>query len=191
MRVEPLSWWTSEFTELAPVGHVLRNHLYERWTRFHSLPESKRYAESAVEYEELLARHSSVASELFQVGEVIYVFRSHLGEKRLKGRHRHQVAGRQLREMVLKLPTGLHTKDEDDDQYCVRALVTTWIPDFFETLTRDIADWKESGIAFVSPSTKNVYCPYDGGMDVFLFSASPSTLEGKYRSWMSDREDKK
>ena len=191
MRVDPLSWWKSEFTSFAPVGHVLRSHLNERWTRFHSLPESKRYAENDAEYEELLVRHLSVANEIFKAGEAIYVYRSHLGEMKLKGRHRQQIAGRQLRELMIKLPSGLHAEDEGNDLYCVRVLVTTWIPDFFNTLTKEVADWKVSGIAFVSPSTKNIFCPYDGGMDVFSFSVSPSTLEDKYRSWMSSRQDKR
>jgi hypothetical protein len=69
--------------------------------------------------------------------------------------------------------------------------VTTWVPGFFDVLTRQIADWQESGITFVAPSTKNIYCPYDGGMDVFVFSVSPSGLESKFRSWMSSREDRK
>jgi len=190
MRADPLSWWISEFTSVAPVGHVLRAHLHERWTRFHSLPESKRYAENQSEYVELLNRHLSVASELFHLGETIYVYRSHLGEKKLKGRHKHQIAGRLLRETLLKLCAGAHTSEAEDDHYFVRALTTTWIPDFFEVLTRQVADWKESGITFVAPSTRNIYSPYDGGMDVFAFSVSPSVLEGKFRSWMSEREDR-
>jgi hypothetical protein len=188
VRVDPVSWWMSEFNSIAPVGHQLRERLHERWTRFHSLPESKRFAENEAEYGELLRRHVSVASELFEAGETIYVYRSHFGERRLKGRRRHQIAGRHLRETMAKLPTGL---DEEGDHYYVRALATTWIPDFFGVLTRQVADWKEAGITFVSPCTKNVYAPYDGGMDIFAFSLSPRMLEEKFRSWMSSREDRK
>jgi len=191
MHADPLSWWISEFTSVAPAGHVLREHLHERWTRFHSLPESKRYAENEPENVELLTRHLSVANELFEVGEPIYVYRSHLHEKKLKGRHRHKIASRQLREAMVKLSTSTNANEAEDDHYYVRALVTTWAPDFFDVLTRQIADCRESGITFVAPSTRNIYCPYDGGMDVFVFSVSPSGLESKFRSWMSSREDRK
>lgn len=187
MRVEPLSWWVSTFGEVAPVGHVLRRQLQERWTRFHSLPESKRYPEEAAEFDELMARHLSVTNGLFTKGEEIYVYRSHLGEEKLRGRYKHQVAGRQLGDLMFKLPTGI---PEEDDLYRVRALKTTWVPDFFNALTKQVANWEESGITFVSPSTRNIYCPYDGGMDVFAFSASLDTLEGRHQTWMSRREDK-
>lgn len=191
MRREPLAWWFSRFTEVPPVGHVLRACLHGNWTRFHSLPESKRYPTDESEYAELLRRHLAVAGELFTVGEPLYVYRSHLGERKLKGKHRHQVAGRQLRDAVVELPSNasgaLHCLDE---QYSVRALSTRWIPDFFGHLTRRVANWEEVGVTLVAPSTKNIYCPYDGGMDIFAFSVSPALLEAKFRSWMSSREDR-
>jgi len=189
VRAKPLDWWTAEFAEIAPIGHALRVRLHEKWVRFHSLPESKRYAEDVAEHVELLKRHLAVANELFEMGERVYLFRSRFEERKLKGRRRHQVAGRQLREEMVRLPTGLAEDGDDAEHYCVRALVTAWIPDFFNILTRQVADWEESGIALVSPSSKNIYCPYDGGMDVFVYSQSPSSLESKFRSWMSNRVD--
>jgi hypothetical protein len=69
MRPDPLAWWQSHFGEIAPRGHLLRRALSERWVRFHSLPDSKRYAESADEYAELQRRHLAVASVLFGAGE--------------------------------------------------------------------------------------------------------------------------
>lgn len=190
MHIDPLTWWTEQVSEFAPIGHVLRTHLHDRWTRFHSLPESKRYAESDSEHEEILRRHLTVASELFAPGEPIYIYRSHIRERRLKGRLKHMLAGNQLREKMVTLPTGLSARHQEDGYYCVRALATSWAPACFGVLTRQVADWEESGVTFVSPRSKNIYAPYDGGMDVFLYSESPSILEAKFRFWMSSRDDK-
>lgn len=52
------------FGELPPVGHVLRSAIAERWLRIHSLPHSKRYAETEPEYDELLRRHNELALEV-------------------------------------------------------------------------------------------------------------------------------
>lgn len=71
----------------------------------------------------------------------------------------------------------------------VRALVTKWKPDFFEAAIRLLADWKEVGISFVSPATRNIFCPYDGGMDVFTFSIVPEELRTRFTSWRSARPD--
>jgi hypothetical protein len=48
----------------APVGHLLRDQHRDRWVRFHSLPESKRYPDSEEEYATVLARHHAVLDEL-------------------------------------------------------------------------------------------------------------------------------
>ncbi len=190
MHIDPLSWWTSQVSEFAPIGHVLRRHFYERWTRFHSLPESKRYAETEPEHQEILRRHLAIASELFVQGEPIYVYRSRVYERKLRGKFKHMLAGNQLREKMVRLPTGLDVRNEEDGYYCVRALATSWTPAIFARLTRQVADWEESGVTFASPASKNIYCPYDGGMDIFPYAKSPGILEAKFRPWMSSREDK-
>ncbi|MCJ0874668.1 hypothetical protein [Streptomyces sp. AP-93] len=40
----------------------------DRWVRFHSLPESKRYAEDEAEYAVLLNRYNTVLDDLFSGG---------------------------------------------------------------------------------------------------------------------------
>lgn len=79
-------------------------------------------------------------------------------------------------------------QDEEDRMY-VRALVSHWKPDFFEAAIRLLADWKVVGITFVSPATKNIFCPYDGGMDVFTRSIAPEELRARFTDWLSPRPD--
>lgn len=185
MHSHPLAWWQSQFGEIAPRGHILRRALPERWVRFHSLPDAKRYAES--EYREIQQRHLAVASTLFNADEPLYVFRAHESEARLRGKARHQLAGRQFGEAVAVMPTA--TQTDDEDRFNVRALVSKWKPDFFEEAVRLLADWQEVGISFVSPSTRNIFCPYDGGMDVFTFSIAPDALCTRFAAWQSTRPD--
>ena len=187
MRPDPLAWWQSQFGQIAPRGHLLRRALSEHWVRFHSLPDSKRYAESVDEYAELQRRHLAVASTLFGAGEPLYVFRAHGGERRLRGKGRHQLAGRQFRDAVAVLP--FESRGQDEDRMYVRALVSKWKPDFFEAVIRLLADWKEVGVSFVSPTTRNIFCPYDGGMDVFTFSIAPEELRMRFTSWRSAQPD--
>ncbi len=185
MRPDPLTWWQSHFSGVAPRGHLLRHALSQQWVRFHSLPESKRYAESVDDYIELQKRHLAVASSLFSVGEPLYVFRAYGGETRLRGKQRHQLAGRQFREAVAHLPVENATLNDDEDRMYVRALISKWKPDFFEAAVRLLADWQEVGVSVVSPATRNIFCPYDGGMDVFAFSIGPEELRARFPSWLS------
>ena len=191
MKLDPLSWWQSEISKIAPVGHALRRFLGDNWTRFHSLPESKRYPDTQSEYLELLRRHSEVANELFFLNEPIFIFRSYLQEQKLRGKQKHQLAGRQLRESMIMLPANPGAvADADDDHYCVRAIVTVWKPDFFDVLIRQVSNEQQTGVTFVSPATKNIYCPYDGGMDIFSFSVNRAVLGSKFLDWQSTRSDK-
>ena len=188
MRSDPLAWWHSEFGEIAPRGYLLRRHLTEQWVRFHSLPGSKRYAESLDEYAEIQHRHLLVASEIFSADEPLYVFRAHSDKHILRGKAKHQLVGRQFREAVAVVQSEGLGQDDEDRMY-VRALVSKWKPDFFEAAIRQLADEEEVGVSFVSPSTKNIFCPYDGGMDVFTFSISPEELRARFVGWRSARPD--
>jgi hypothetical protein len=92
--------------------------------------------------------------------------------------------------MVVLPASGSSSSSGDDERYCVRALVTTWMPDFFETLTREVANWELAGITLASPATMNLYSPYDGGMDVFADSLNPAHLEARFPCWMSSSPSK-
>ncbi|MCV2349495.1 hypothetical protein [Paucibacter sp. Y2R2-4] len=191
MQPDPLAWWESTFGSIAPVGHALRRYLPSNWTRFHSLPESKRYPDSKSEVEEIVSRHTQVAAELFAPGEPLYAFQSRYSTTRRKLKEKRSISGRQLRQSIVMLPvnTGAVAR-EDDDILVTRALVTTWKPDFFDRLVREVANEQESLVAFAAPGSQNVYCPYDGGMDIFVFSTTPVQLEKKFPNWLSDRQDK-
>ena len=54
----------------------------------------------------------------------------------------------------------------------------------------DVANEEERLVAIASPASRNIFCPYDGGMDIFTFSVPCSGLEEKYSTWLSTRADK-
>lgn len=56
--------WRKAFGELPPLGYFLRKAVPERWTRFHSLPESKRYAKNDDE-KAIIRDRSGSFDELF------------------------------------------------------------------------------------------------------------------------------
>lgn len=56
--------WERRWPRPAPLSYVLRAEYADQWVRFHSLPESKRYAENETEYDEILLRHRAVLREL-------------------------------------------------------------------------------------------------------------------------------
>ncbi len=61
-------YWTQRFDDAPPIAHAFRDSQRDCWVRFHSLPESKRYAESESEWTTLLERHNAVVSALASDG---------------------------------------------------------------------------------------------------------------------------
>jgi len=74
--------WKAHLGDLAPVGHLMRVALPDRWLRIHSLPDSKRYAETADEYAELLRRHNEVVSEILGADIESILFAHARGDQR-------------------------------------------------------------------------------------------------------------
>src|SRR5215208_4167866 len=72
-EAECRTWWGEHFPGSAPVGFMLRQIYDERWLRIHSLPESKRYADTVGEYAELLRRHNQVATDALGDGSRCYL----------------------------------------------------------------------------------------------------------------------
>src|SRR5262249_27747375 len=58
------SCWQQQFPDCEPVAYRLRAVFSERWVRFHSLPESKRYPENEAEYATALRRHNRILGDL-------------------------------------------------------------------------------------------------------------------------------
>lgn len=64
--------WQQRWPDCLPVGYKLRDPYRDVWVRFHSLPESKRYAVDESEYAVVLERYNTVLDELF-AGTEVYV----------------------------------------------------------------------------------------------------------------------
>jgi len=74
------AWWNEQFPDSPPVGFMLRQAYPQRWLRIHSLPESKRFAETKEEYTELLLRHNIVATETLGEGSRCYLIQGCWGK---------------------------------------------------------------------------------------------------------------
>ncbi len=118
---------------------------------------------------------------LFTEAEQIFVFRSRIGETD----ELNTLGGTSLSDVSVVMPVPY----EDEEYLVVRAGALQWKPPLFDAIVRDIADDIEAHVTFVSPATRNIYAPYDGGMDVFPFAVSPSSLKARFGAWRSRRAD--
>ena len=66
-------FWNTTLNGTTPIAHELKNKFTDRWGRFHSLPEAKRYPDLELEYQVIFSRHNQLISELCSADNVIYM----------------------------------------------------------------------------------------------------------------------
>lgn len=173
-------WWSARFGLNLPLGWVLRNAFRERWVRFHKLPASKRYPETAQELAEILRRHAALTKELFSAGSdcwfVTVTFEratsDHLTLPELPGLTLERVIQTSCPDPVVA------------DDVTIWAASVTWDRDRFEEARRAIVDDQLKAL-WVAEASAEVFAPYDGGVDLVLATASRrETLATRYRHWL-------
>ena len=183
-------FWNDRFKGIAPAGYELRSHLPERWVRYHSLPDSKRYADDAHDYEILLKRANTVATDCLGDGQDCWLAASWYASahRREKKRWKRDVQGPFDLQPAFKWKHD--PADPEEPQCTVFAGSCAWRPGAYDNLIRQIADGAHSHVLWVSPATGTIFAPYDGGADLILPSSDAvDEFKGKYASWLSDHAE--
>jgi hypothetical protein len=187
-----LTNWHRSFPDCEPVAHQLRVAFRERWVRFHSLPESKRYPENAAEYATILERHNRILGELVQNGQAVALLTT--GYSDTPEPIRTYAALVKLDPQALPWRTvAMHEVDEDfgnPSYWHIFVSQQTWKPGNFDALVRLIADDVLANVMMVALDCRWLVHPYDGGMDVILESRTArDKLSATYPQWLSARAD--
>jgi hypothetical protein len=184
--------WDRCFPNCEPIGHHLRVAFAERWVRFHSLPESKRYPECEAEYTEALVRHNAILGELTYPGGQVVVVTTGYSESHVPVRSYPEVVAIDPGAAPWRT-VAMHSVEEGFDEpsyWHLFASVREWRPGEFDPLVRLVADEVVANVLLVAPDCLWVLHPYGGGMDVI--AASPEArrrLRASYSAWLSARPD--
>jgi hypothetical protein len=184
--------WQERFPGCEPAAHLLRTAFLDRWVRFHSLPESKRYPETESEYETLLHRHNCILGELAGTERNVVLLTTGYSET--------TQAVRSYAELDAIDPTAkpwrtlaLHRVSQefaDPNYWHIFASEWAWQSGLFDPLIRLVADDVVANVMIVHPDCRWLLHPYDGGMDVIAeTSAARGQLRAAHRDWLSSRTD--
>ncbi|WP_299823921.1 hypothetical protein [uncultured Pontibacter sp.] len=185
-----IDYWNKEYPEAHPINHELKWIYQDRWFRIHSLPESKRYADSEDEYKIILDRQRKLFEDLIGEGEEIAIS---------FGLYTDDITNENYKELtdfsefqkVLTIDLHKERPEEYEDVMYFDIFVKTeiWKKDSRNEILKAIAD-DEIRAMFVCPARKCIIAPYDGGVDVIVDSKEKrDRLKTKYKSWLSGRED--
>jgi hypothetical protein len=177
--------WDAHWPNVPPISHLLKSEANERWVRFHSLPGSKRYAETPAEYATILHRHNTVLDDLgAQTGElhVITLEVTFTPEPR----RRYPLLDQLLPDA--ELWTTLSWPDLEPNLAFANVYVNRipWQPGRLDELLRAVADDEISYLIIAPHDLAWLYAPYDGGADVVLATpALRDTLQARHPDWLS------
>jgi hypothetical protein len=177
---EVLDNWTSSFPSCDPIAHQLRSAFPDRWVRFHSLANAKRYPESEREYQALLDRHTAVVEALARPDEDVVLLTTEFSDLSTPSR------------IPADWPdsTWWRSLSVDGSFWHVYAANVRWKPHLFDGLIRRVADDVTGNVMICHSASEWLIHPYDGGMDVILgWTASRNRLRERFKDWLSLRTD--
>lgn len=179
------------FGDLPAVGHVLRRAMSHRWLRVHSLPNSKRYAETEAEYAELLRRHNELALEILGPRGQVVLYLHAFGDVEDFPRTFSGFGWAAPLNLNGTRATVYPSPEADDPDLVVASFSILWSPQAWDPLLRDVADDRLPSVVLLNPATGEAYAPYDGGADLFLTNSERVTaLAKRWASWLSMRSDR-
>jgi hypothetical protein len=187
-------FWDSNYTGTVPISHYFKHDYPDRWFRIHSLPQSKRYADSDQEWSILLHRQNQIITDL--IGEKSN-FLLVTGEHMIEGYtelHPLEEAGSIAQMPLISLDKiDLHKLSPDEYEpgtfYQPMFSEQIWVPQIFDSLLRDIA-LDNLCAFFISIEKELMIAPYDGGVDFILKNSEKRDIyKQKYGSWLSSRQD--
>lgn len=171
----------------------------ERWVRFHSLPQSKRYPTSPREHAEVLRRYNAVLTAV--LGESrsapIYLVTVEYGARASvpgeSGPGACATAGEPIH-------VGLHpdavwwmqATDPDDPEmvYGIHVSRRVFTRGNLDDLLGYVSEDRASDVVVADDSLHWLFAPYDGGMDVIAPSvAQRDRLAARFSEWLSQRPD--
>ena len=187
--------WTQFHAGRHPLGWMLRNEDGSHWIRFHSLPQSKQYADTDEERAILLARQNTLAAEVIGAGQC-WLVQTHWttlpGEIDQADLNDPFWATREYGlKCAFEFLEGDGAEEDDpepepDRPWRVHAARTEWSSGRFDRLLLSIAE-EAAGPTLWMGTDGAIFAPYDGGIDLFLpASQAVELLRSRHSDWLSN-----
>jgi hypothetical protein len=183
-------FWAENYPETLPINYLFKHNLKSRWLRIHSLPESKRYADSENEWTILLERQNTVLNDLIAENSAIILVTGSYG---FEEETSETLLLKELGELDFTSLNRINQHEHLKDSYSEGTFftpyfaVTVYAKHKFDAILKKIAD-DEIRLFFIGEDC--LIAPYDGGMDlIFKDESTTEFYRSKYKIWLSERED--
>lgn len=189
-KAEFNQFWASSYPNTIPIQHYLIHQYADRWFRIHSLPESKRYADTEMEWEILLSRHNQIITDLLGNHSNVLLVTGDYNYNSPEDKHIvEEEPTFQAYTFTLLDNIDLNSLSPDEHEpgviYRPAFTETIWSINQHDALLKGLANWKLIAF-FVSFEHHLIVAPYDGGIDFILKdSQMRDAYKAKYHYWLS------
>jgi hypothetical protein len=185
------NYWKSNYSATFPLGYEVVAENPEKRFRIHSLPLSKRYADTEAEYQIILDRQNELFDAVIGEGtDIILLFCTFTNDLSNK----NYVGIRDYSDFKLTETLDLNKKCPEEEYpkgFSMRIFIKSekWKKGNRDKILKQIAD-DEIKVLFICPSKKRIIAPYDGGIDVIMENETKrNEFKLRYKKWLSYRED--
>ena len=188
--IEFNKYWETEYPESFPICHELKWVYNDRWFRIHSLPESKRYADTEEEYQIIFNRQNKLINDIIgEENEIILVFGLYTNDICNDNYFNLKSFNEFTKIQVIDLHAERPEEFEENTLFDIYIKIQKWKNNALNDILKSIAD-EEICLMFVCPSKKCIVGPYDGGVDIILDTTeNRDKIKSKYQDWLSPHEN--
>jgi hypothetical protein len=183
--------WGTAFPDRLPLSYDVRCFDRDRWVRFHSLPASKRCADTAAEYAEIEHRHLAVLHELQAmckgVGADLLIISASYGDDRTPNRIPKPIP-KIARDLPWVLWKSFQEEPDDEVEFWLHAMVAkcSLNDTALGRILRLTADDEIANTIIADTDLRWLYAPYSGGADVLAPSQQErDAIRERHANWLS------
>lgn len=183
------SFWESKYPEAFPIGHEFKSIYDKRWFRIHSLPESKRYADSEKEYQIIFDRQNQVIKDVLGEEEIILLFGLYTND--IMNENYQKIKEFSEFEKVETIELHKLRPEENEEMLHLDIFIktTNWESNKRNKILKAIAN-DEIRMMLISEKKNRIINPYDGGLDIILESEEVrNSFKEKYNKWLSNHPE--
>ncbi len=185
-----IRYWQQNFSEILPFCADLKFYYPEKWFRIHSLPESKRYADTNEEYQIILERQNQLFDTVFGVGADIIIVFSLCTYDVTNDNYAKVIDFNDYKKLETISLSQREPENYEDNVYLELYVKNDkWQKNKVNKILKAIAD-DEIRMLLICPKKNRVITPYDGGVDVIMENKSArNQMKITFKDWLSHRKD--
>lgn len=191
--------WTHYYGDCVPLTNVFKYNLQNKWLRFHSLTNGKRYAQNNDELSEIIKKNHYLMKDIIGDSRKAFVvfatpnYDPSLSESNL-GCELNQTQKGYV-EICNKIIEKFNLENEftinfDGMSFSINSALVELDKFSFEDIFSQIANDEVDYLFIMNPKNGDIFAPYDGGVDLIIRDETKkANLREKHKNWLSNRED--